>query len=182
MFQIFSTTKQKGYSLIEAVIYISIATFLFSSVIYASVQILAQYKRAKNISNVEKTAVVAMDRIIREIRSASSVDTSGSCLFDPPFADGCDPELGILKLNKVVGGSSETIRFYVTDGRIMIEENGIEIGPLTSTRASIDFLKFRRSATSTGEALRVELSILPNGETETPRNFYNTAVLRGSYR
>lgn len=183
MFQIyFQTKKQKGYSLIEAIIYIAIASAMFSAVIYASVQVLAQYKRAKNISNVEKTAIIAMDRMIREIRSATSVDTSGSCLFDPPFADGCDPELGILKLNKVVSGASQTVRFYVTDGRIMVEENGTETGPLTSSRVMIDYLKFRRSATSTGEALRVELSILPNGENEIPKNFYNTAVLRGSYQ
>jgi len=123
-----------------------------------------------------------MDRIIREIRSASTVDTSASCLFDPPFIDGCDPELGFLKLNKVVSGSTESVRFYVTNGRIMVEENGSETGPLTSSKIVIDSLKFRRSATSTGEALRIELSIMIGEDQSTIKNFYNTAVLRGAYQ
>lgn len=182
MCQTFFQTKNRGYSLIEAIFYIAIASVLFSSVIYGLGSVLAQYKRAKGISNVEKTAIIAMDRMIREIRSATSVDTSSSCLFDPPLIDGCDPELGILKLNKMVNGTLNAVRFYVTDGRIMVEENGIETGPLTSSKVTIDYLKFRRSATSTGETLRVELSVMPTGEDTMIKNFQNTAVLRGSYQ
>ncbi len=181
MFQIYFQTKKRGYSLVEAVIYIALASVLFSVVISASTHIIKEYHKAKKISGIEKSAIVAMDRMIREIRSASIVDTSASCLFDPPFIDGCDPELGILKLNKVVSGVPHYVRFYVSNGRIMVEEDGVEIGPITSSNITIDYLKFRHSATSTAEALRVELSVMGNAETDVPKNFYNTAVLRGSY-
>lgn len=183
MFQISSQIKKaKGYSLIEALVYIALLSVFLTAVIYASGQIIKNYIRAKDIAQVESSAITAMDRMIREIRSASSVDLSSSCLFDPPFIDGCDPELGVLKLNKMISGTPHTVRFYLDNGRIMLEEDGVLTGPVTSSRTHIEFLKFRHSKNSISEALKIQLSISSSNEPDNVKNFYDTAVLRGSYQ
>lgn len=153
-----------------------------SSVIYASSQLIKNYGRAKSIVRIESSAIASMDRIIREIRFASSVDTSNSCLFDPPFADGCDPELGVLKLNKLVSGSPHTVRFFISNGRLMLEEDDVLVGPITSDKVTVVSLKFRHSSNDISEALKIQLILESNSDESLIKSFYDTAVLRGSYQ
>lgn len=177
----FQTKKQSGFSLVEAIIYVAIVSFLFSAIVYSSVEIMKTYKKAKSRGQIENSANVALDRMMREVRSATSVDTSASCLYDPPFAAGCDPEIGIIKLNKIVSGVPHTVRFYVVDGQVMVDEDDVLLGPITSKRTTIDALRLRRSATSTSETLKVELTISSTSFPEIVSDFYTTGVLRGSY-
>lgn len=182
MFQIyFQINRKKGYSLIEALIYVSMLSVFLTSVIYASSQLIKNYSRAKSIVRIESSAIASMDRMIREIRFASSVDTSNSCLFDPPFSDGCDPELGVLKLNKIVSGSAHNVRFFISEGRLMLEEDNVLIGPITSDKVSVVSLKFRHSTNDVSEALKIQLTLESNSY-NIIKNFYDTAVLRGSYQ
>jgi len=177
-----SSQIKKGYSLVEAIVYVALLSVFISAVTYASSSLLRSFSDAKDVTRIETSAIAAMDRMIREIRSASSVDTSSSCLYDPPFRDGCDPELGVLKLNKMISGSPHSVRFYISNGQLMLEEDGVLTGPITSSRTEIQSLRFRHSVSTVSEALKIQLAINPNDNPDKIENFYDTAVLRGSYQ
>ncbi len=164
------------------IIYVTLASFVLAIATTSIVNLINIYRKSKDIGNIETSAVSAMDRMMREIRTAYAVDTSVSCLYDPPLLDGCDPDIGILKLKKLVSGVERNVRFYVSNNRIMIDQDGVLLGPLTSANTSVDYLKFRRSATSTAEALRVEMSLQSNIDSDNTHQFYDTAVMRGSYQ
>ena len=118
-----------------------------------------------------------MDRIIREARSALSVDTIGSSF---------NVSAGILSLNTTnANGSSTVIKFSLatTTQRIMLYEDGVSLGPLTSDNVAVTSLVFRHYSTTTASAIKVEM-IIEGTSTSTfnvSENFYGTAVVRGSY-
>lgn len=116
-----------------------------------------------------------MERISREIRNASSIDVANSSLGSSP---------GVLQLNSVDElGNSQTVKFNVSGGELVISYNGVSIGNLLGNNISVSSLIFRRiGTTASGEAVKIELILQDNKSQDLKiENFYNTIVLRGSY-
>ncbi len=138
--------------------------FIIDSILAVS----TSYKNVKELRAIESSVMISMDRMISEIRNAVSIDSANSTFNSNPG-----------QLSLINGTSSK--RFYVSNNRIMINEDGL-VGPLTGSDISIVSLVFRSIATTTASAVKIELSLRNvASSTSLTENFYMTATLRGSY-
>lgn len=173
-----SLNRKKGFTLVESMIYLAILVFLLVGVINAVMTLTSMYRKVRVVKSVESSAIALMDRIIRETRNAESVY---------PAQTSWNISSGSLALNTTdSAGNASIVRFYVATGtmRSMLEENGVNLGPLTDSNVRVSSLLFRSYSTSTSAAVKIEMTL--ESASTTPlyvlKNFYGTAVLRGSYQ
>ena len=155
--------------LIETLIYITvtvIVTIVTVNMYFSLDDVLLRNKTERALTNA---ATVTLERLVRDIRAADTVD-SGSSTFD------VSP--GVLVLTTGVN----TTEFSLSGGSIIVEENGVEIGPLTGGDVSVDELIFRHYVGSETELIRVELTLSAVSKAaSTTKTYYIGAVPRGSY-
>lgn len=162
-----TTNKTRGFSLIETVIYTAMLSILVVAIVICMIKLFDSYKRTKVVRQIETSALNSMDRIIREIRGAESV--GGDSAFNTTS--------GILSL---ISGAT-TIRFYLSDQKIYVAENGVTIGALTNSSVKVSSLIFRYINATSSDAVKVEMTFLSSSTPNLSKNFYNTSVLMGSY-
>jgi type II secretory pathway component PulJ len=164
----------RGISLIETLVYVTILILVSLLVVSALSSLGRSYRLMHQAEAIERTALVALERMGREIRGASSIDTAQSTF---------DSSNGSLALNtEDENGNSVTLRFYLSSGRVRIEENAVDQGPLSPLDVSVTSLVFRRISTPESEAVKIEMEVTSSEEGDTKvRKFYSTVTLRGSY-
>ncbi len=163
-----SFTKKRGYSLIETVVYVALVAFLLASIASGTKLLFTAYQKTKAVRMVENGAIDTMDRIVRETRNSTSVNTSGSSF---------NVASGILSL---VSGATTT-KFYVSNNRVYIDQNGSTIGALTPSTIKVPALTFRYIDTGNSEAVKIELTLSASTTPSFSESFYDSVVLRGSY-
>ncbi|MGM0482425.1 MAG: type II secretion system protein [Patescibacteria group bacterium] len=165
--------KNKGFSLVEVLVYMGILTMVIAILVGSlTVMAKAQEKIAAGRA-VERSASVALDRVLREVRLSDSVDKNGS-LFD-------DPESALV-LNREEESGDVTVTFYVSaNGHLHVEKGGVD-ERLTHKKTDIQEFRVIEVDAGEGSAFRVELSIeCPYNDGKIEQTFYSTAILRGSY-
>lgn len=171
----FYTKNSKGYSLVEALMYVSLVAILVGVITYAIRVLFVANSIVRATRNVENSAITLTDRLVREIRAASSVDIAHSVL-------GGNTTDGVLSLIIPSGGGTRTVKFYTQNDRVYVEEDGVVKGPLTLSNTPISSLQFYYLATSTSRAIKFEAVIVgPPSDPGVAERFYGTAVLRGAY-
>jgi len=169
-----SCALKAGFTLIELLVYTAIMLLVIGTV----GSMLLAIGRGSNAISAEQSleqASDAMDRILRDTRSARSIDTANSTFGSTP---------GTLMLSTTdASNNALTEQFYLTGSSIHVKENGIDAGALTPGGARVTNLVFRHIATSLSEAVKVELTIESgSGSSYRSKKFYGTAVVRGSYQ
>lgn len=161
--------KQKGFSLLEMLIYVAILAFLMVTVVATLITMTRSYSILKVSKNLNHAAIVSLERMTREIRGASSVVVGQSTLDASP---------GRLYLQ--VG--TDTTEFYLDAGMLKVNVNGVYQGPLTTADVAINSLIFTLSTTTESEAIKIDL-MMESGVNERHKReqFQSTVVLRGSY-
>ena len=163
--------KRRGFSLVEMIIYISILVFLLGIIMSITVSIITSQRKVNASRSIENSAMLALERVSRELRAAVSIDIVSS-VFDT------DP--GILVLDSTdEDGNPRTIKFSLSSGAIYLEEDGVIIGPVTQADARVNDLIFRRFTSGVLEGARVELT-LESGTSTSYRvnNFYSSSIIR----
>lgn len=173
-----SANKNRGFSLAESLVYMALLVFLLVGIINAIVMLTSMYRNVRTARAIESSAISLMDRIVREVRNADSVNSAQTSW---------NISSGSLGLNSTdQSGTPTTIRFYIatSTSRAMIEENGASLGPITDGNVIVTNLIFRSYATTTSSAVKIEMTITSASTSPIfiSRNFYGTAVLRGSYQ
>lgn len=163
----------KGYSIAEVVIYASIFAILLIIIVNMLINISHSRGRLSSAQSINASAITAMDRIVREIRVSENVDTAESTFGVSP---------GTLVLTSIDADDSlRTVEFSLSSGVLHIMENGVDVGPLTQDDSSVTELLFMRGATSTVQAIKVEMTIESGaGDTYKSEKFYSTTLLRQS--
>lgn len=165
-----------GFTLVEMVIYIailSVIVVLVISSVLAMSKSLSSINTSRKINNFAETS---LERLVREIRFAGSVDTLGSTF-------GVNP--GILKLNTIdpASESPTTVEFYIDGTDLMIKEGAGVAEDITPSSLSITNLIFYDIVVpGISESIKIEIEV--NGESlfgNKVEKFYNTAVLKRSY-
>ena len=166
--------KNRGLTLVEMIVYIAVLILLTTAIVNSIVSLSLTYRQFKVAKRVGQSAMLAMERISREIRNADSVDTAQSLL---------DAHPGALQLNATTpGGTARIVKFYLEDGTLKVSENGVAQGPLISSRASTTNLVFRLIPTPNSEAVKIEMTITATSSSYSKtEKFYDTIILRGSY-
>lgn len=164
----------KGMSILETLIYTAILTAVIFMIFKSVTSTIVIHRSVKLSQTLESSGIVSMERILREIRNANSIDIAGSSFGVSP---------GSLKLRGTdEDGIDYTVTFDVSLGVIRITKDTGTPDSLTSSAISINSLVFRRVSNSNSEAVRVEASFV-GGSASTTKDLdlYGFAVLRGSY-
>src|SRR3989344_2406588 len=111
---------RKGFSLVEMLIYIAILALMLSVIMNIIVSTVRSERVIKVLRNVEDSAILSLERIVRETRQAESVNLVSSDLGSNP---------GKLVLTDALG--SPRAEFYLSSGRLFLKENGVDVGALT---------------------------------------------------
>ncbi len=166
--------KNKGYTLLETVVYVSI----FSVVIFVTFLILFSITRAfaeaRIYNEVEVSGTTAMERITRELRTATSADI---------LADVGTGDSGIQLNTTAEDGTAKTIKFYFDESAktVNIIDGGADKGSLTGNGVSVTNLDFYKWVTPKGSLIKIEITVQSNRKTTLKENYYDSIVLRGAY-
>lgn len=168
--------KNRGISLIETILYAAIISIVSVFVIGSVLVMMRTFNNIQLARNINISARISMERMIREIRLADSIDGTSVFDFNP----------GRLKLNTIDSGDNPaTVEFFLDGSNLMIKEGSGQPENLTGSGVKTSSLIFRQiSASTTSKAVRIELEIwdsLPQGYQKTEK-FYDTAILRRSYK
>lgn len=164
--------KNKGYSLVEIIMYASLMTLLVGVIVYVTNMLLVANGVVKATRRVENSAIAFSDKIMRDIRAASDASIVTSYPYDQDE----------LTLTIPASGGSRTSRYYREGDRVMVDDNGTQTGPITLSNMRVTSLHFKLMSTTTSKAIKYE--VVMEGPTSTPdvsEKFYGTAVLRGFY-
>lgn len=166
--------KNKGFTLVEMIIYVAILAIVSVIAINATLAMLRAFSDIRVSRDVNNTATVMLERIAREVRGATSVDTGQSIL-------GVNP--GVLILNtKDSGGNDTTIEFSITNNLMRVKEGGVDKGALNSGSVVVDNIVYYLVSGVNSDAVKIEMQLTgKRGSVQKTRKFYDTVVLRGSY-
>lgn len=136
-------------------------------VFFSTMHIGRSYKLVKVERVFAASASSAMDRMVREVREADALDDTESVYGASP---------GQIMLQP---GS---IRFFVEDGILKMQEGAGTPGILTSPGVNVTDFIVEKITTPNSEALKMEMELeVRVGKTVRSKRFFSTAVLKGSY-
>ena len=155
----------------EMLIYISVLVFMLVIIFNIIVSITRSGRMIKALRNVENSARVSMERITREVRQAENISVNLSIFDSSP---------GKLVLEGTdASGNQRTVEFYLSSDRLLLKENGIDVGALTQTDAQVSSLFFHLFSGPNSEGIRIEMTIESGTSTHyRSENFYSSVILR----
>lgn len=162
--------SKKGFTLVEMLVYVAILSVLSVVVINTSLSLARSYNSLKVSRNINSAAIISFERMTRDIRLATNVDTSTSTLNSHP---------GRLGLEI---GTATTSHYYLDGTTLRVIENGVDAGALTTGDVEITNLIFRTVTDNTLQAVKIEMTIESTlGNTTKTEKFYDFVTLRGTY-
>jgi type II secretory pathway component PulJ len=166
--------KKRGFSLIEVTLYVSLFSVLSILTMNALFQTIKAFNDLRISRDINDSSVTIMERLTRDIKSATAVDLTNSTFGATP---------GRLTLSTVnASGTPVTVEYYVASSLLRIKENGVEKGSLMSAKTQVDGLVFYYISTGSTIGVKTELHLKSSrGTVSDVDHFYNTSLLRGSY-
>ncbi len=166
-----TSTSQKGFSLVEMMVYIAILSIVFSALVTSANSMVKTFGKLKASEEVAHTGTVVLERLTRELRRASSVDYFTSSLSTDP---------GILTLNtRDWSGNSTTATITLSGGRIMFTEGGTS-SPLSASGVTVTNLMFTHLSNTNTEGVLIEFTAKKTGGNATiTKEFRTFTVLDG---
>lgn len=170
---VYNEQRYKGFSLIEMLIYVAILGIMLGVTVQILLSFSGVYSTFVLDRRIHSAAATSLERLVREIRSAESVDVADSTFDTHP---------GRLTLQIPVAGSGNIERtFAISNGQIALFENGVLQGALTGDRVEVIGLIFKRITNGTLEGIRTELTLqATRREVIRSATFYSFTVLRAS--
>lgn len=176
--------NRRGMTLVEVIIYLSILVVMLGAITQTVLLLTTHYRAVRNTRDIEDSAIAVMDRIVRTARGADDIVMTSAYGSSTP--SGTDPSTISLITNDVATGQSTTTMFTVDQAsrKILLYENGVYLGPLTKESVAVIGFKVTHIINANSKAIRIELSLLSDAATPAviSKNFYDTVVLRGTYR
>lgn len=163
-----------GFSLIEMLFYVALLSLSLIMVIHTLVILVRSHGVQKAGGQIEEEASLALDRMLREIRDASSIDDAGSTLGTTNGK--------LLLTTTTVDGTLRTVEFSLGGGKLYLKEDGGAQSLLAGGKTTISGLTFKKVSTAHSQGATIDLAISGGtGSSSRTEHFYATAVLRDSY-
>jgi len=170
----YASRNARGYSLAETLIYLALFVILSVVVINALLTIVKLFPAIRSNKDLLDSGESAMERMTREIREATSVDSANSTLGTSP---------GVLQLNTTdAAGAAKIVKFTTANSVLQIYENGTLSGNLIGGNTQVTNLVFTQITTAKSKAVKISLTLQDTRNTKHPsQSFYDTIIMRGSY-
>lgn len=157
-----------GFSLLELLVYVTILSATSILVVGVLLSLARSYGSLSVSKSIHRSAAVSLERLVREIRDASSITTAQSTFSEHP---------GVLVLETDVSGVESTVGFSVVDGALVVSQGGMSQGALTEPLVEVDSLIFR--SFNEGVGVKVELELTgTRGSISKTESFEVSALLR----
>ena len=173
MFTNYKKQNNKGFTLVEMLIYVALMAIITLAVSQSLVVVLKSNRTSFAEMNIRNSGYGAMEGMLREINASGSVDL--------PIITG-----SVLQLNQ--NSASTTARFATSSAGALNFYKGsssstvILIGPLTSKGVIVKSLIFTQIKTAKSLAIRIQMQLEATVSNQTKTEWFNsTAILRGSY-
>ena len=169
-----SKNSTRGLSIVETIVYIGLLSILLLSVVSSILTMGTAVASIKSARSISTNATNALERMIREIREMDTVDPTNSILDTNPGT--------LILIATSTSGATSSLRFFLSGTTLMIVSTTASAQMLTGRDVDVTNLVFRRIATSTIQAVKIEMTVQSkNGKNIRHKNYYSTTVLRGSY-
>lgn len=156
----------RGYTLLETVIYVAILAIISILTVGSILAIYQSFGRERVERHLVLNGDTAIERILREIRRATSTDAVASTFGSHP---------GALKTR---GG----IKFSLSGNTLQIQEGSSPAANLTSSKVDVTNLVFYSTSSPNSTLIKVEMILeAGSGVFLKNKNFYGSAVMRGAY-
>ncbi len=165
----YTSPTSRGFTLVETLVYMAVFVLVAIALVMTFLSFDTVFLRNKLERVVANEAQTSLEYIAQAIRQADSVNT-GLSTFDTAS--------GVLALE---GGATST-RIYTSGGLLMLDVEGVTVGPLTSDAVTVEGITFNHQVGTLTDLIRVTLTIsADNKAASTTKTFYTSGVLRGSY-
>ncbi len=157
-----------GFSLVEMLVYTALLVLILSVLVNVVFSFTRSYEQLGALRAAEHTGLTAMERMIRDIHTATSVNMSGSVFGTSP---------GSLSL---INGATTT-KFYLDNGALKVDVNGLYSGPLSISSTLFSNLTFTLITTANSQAVKIDMTV--NGKKGTvtkTKTYHSTALLKKS--
>ena len=164
--------NKKGISAVETIIYVSILLILTITIIAVVLQMTMYLREVKKYNETRRSGALAIERMIREMRTMDQVIVASSTLGSSPAS------LGLR-------GPNNTSLLFRLSGQSTIEmvKNGSTTAILSSENVTISNFILRMSTTTKSIGIKIELSLTSEsgGGVAKSQDFFGSVVLRSSY-
>ena len=143
---------EKGFTLIEMIIYMGIVSGVVISMIYFSLTIASSRNKAHVAQEVQSNGRTVLDILNQRIRSSTGLNSTSSTFDTHP---------GVLSLFMSDGSKSPTV-FDISGNTLRITEGSAAAVPITSDEVKVTNLVFTNltsATTSARENVRIQMTI-----------------------
>ena len=163
-----NSNLQKGYSLMELLIYVALFSILSVVIVNSLVTVMKTYNAAQAYRRLQSNGELVMERMTREIRSANSITAATY-----------DSNSGSISIsNSDSSGAVHSITMNIANGAVVVTDNGVS-GSLTTAEVIVTKLILRHITSSAGEGVKIELGLSTSNGYSASAPFYSTVMLRG---
>lgn len=134
----YSRNKNKGFTLIELILYIGLTGLVLTSITGYFMNLLKTYTLTRNLISIANDQAIVFEKINTDIRYAENVDDA-TCIFDDDNG----------KLVVIKDGNS--YEYYLESGAVVKSVNSGSAVPITSNDVSIVKLRFEKIDTVHGK-------------------------------
>lgn len=165
------TVNTKGFTLIEAIIVITLVAIVLS-VVSSTLVVMV-----KSFSSIGRTRVLttgtsaALERLAREARDAKNINASSVL--------GISPSTLILDTTTLAGADT-TITFSVVGGTLVLQQAGVTAS-LTPSYLTVESFLVKQLNTPVSKAIKVDLAASDERGERLEILLHDTIILRGSY-
>ncbi len=169
MNKLFIQQKQKGFSIMEIIIYLALLIIVSVLIIQSIISLFKNYNIVKTNQDLESTAINILDKINRDVKNTQDISIDKSVFLNPH---------GTLFL---VNSSSSTIKFVLENENLSYYTNDNFVANLSNKNIIVNNFKLYLIQSTTTKAIRVDLGL--NAKTSTHdeivnKNFHTTIQLR----
>lgn len=167
-------SPQRGFSLLETLFYVALLALSLFVVMQTLLVLTRSYATFRAVGRIERDSALSLGRLVRETRDANNIADAGSVFGAHP---------GRLRLDTTTAaGAALTVEFSVNGGALLMTENGVALGALTSSTTNVSNLVFRKITTARSQGVKIEMTLSSgSGAAARSENFFVTAALRNSY-
>lgn len=163
----------QGFSVLEVLSYVAVFMMVFTFFINIFFSFNRSNLQLKAKGRLDGSASIAMERMLREIRSSSGVDIAQSSFGSNP---------GSLYLNQTVSGNPSLLSFSLSGSNVEIQRDGDDQGTLLHPGVYGDSLVFSLLDSGRSKMIKIKMTLRTNnGQSVLVQNYYGSALLRGSY-
>lgn len=166
---------KRGYSLVEMIIYVALLALFLGVIVSVLLGVGRSLNYVQATIDSQQSAITALDRVVREIQNAQSVNTGTSVFNTSP---------GTLTLTTTNDADDAITRsMYINNGVVRMKENSVDVGALTSSNVVVSQLEFNFIDGVVSDAVRVTMTV-DAGKSSSARSdtYYATAIVRGSIK